>query len=149
FTTPPAPQISSLSLHDALPICVDGDALGGLGGLALRHVGGVALEPRLGLGLRLVDRRGRPLELLAQLLALRLEVAAPGLEVVEALLDRGYRGLARLEQLQHLLLRALEVRGDLRREQVLDAQLGELTEQVLALDVELEELGVRLREVGV
>src|SRR5690606_22070665 len=82
-------------------------------------------------------------------LALRLEVAAPGLEVVEALLDRGYRGLARLEQLQHLLLRALEVRGDLRREQVLDAQLGELTEQVLALDVELEELGVRLREVGV
>ncbi len=126
-----------------------GHALGGLRGLLLRHVGGVLRQPRLRLGLGVVDGLGDPLHLPAQLLALGLEVGAPGLEVVEALLHGAGGGLPRLEQLQHLLVPPLQVAGRLGREQVLHADLGELPEEALALDVELQELRVRLGEVGV
>src|SRR5690606_10715092 len=123
-------------------VSVHGDALGGSGGPLPLHVRGILSQLPLGLQLGDVYRGAGRFQLTVQVLAPLQEVRLTRLEVVQARLNRLCRLVAGLQQVEHLFVGALELGGDLTGEQVLDPHLRELAEQLLALDVQLEELCV-------
>src|SRR5690606_13554241 len=106
-----------------LLVGVDRHAFGGSRGFLLRHVGRLLGELLLRLDLRYVYRRGGLFELAMQLLAPGLQFRLPGLEVVEPRMNTLRRLVTRAQEVDDLPVGALQLRGRLAREQVLDPHL--------------------------